>query len=404
MDLSAYLNFNVTLRYDLLSKKIQVTDTSAYPPGVKSGVSGILTIKQPDGITRTGSFASPDIVYNGSELTTGQVDLRLSTSNQPQNGGYTVTYTVRHADYDDTTITKTFSFSYKEPVLNISKSFDVFTPSLRAVDSTNYTHDGLSLQSVTRSWSAIIGSLGTKLGSEIEFDLSLGGEYYDAEYAITLETIAEWDITAYPFVTIFDKILKITSGAAKAPAVLDQLREDLSVFKIELDSLINNPYLYDIKNNRYTKASLLLQQMIDLGRSGATENLQSYHAEFVREINDGQVPEYSHTELPIPPYDWGVSAGSTSWESITNKPYTEVVQWITGSPSFPAAGESAYTDPRLADKKIIYFRNYIPQYSGNPGGGNSYYEKLSSGSGSDTINVYGPFETGDINMIIVLGI
>ncbi len=398
-NLSAYLNFSVTLRYDLATKVIRIVDTSAYPVGVNAGITGIVSITQPDGIVVSGSFASPDVTWSGSALTVAEKELRVATNGQPQNGSYTVTYTVRHASYDDTTLTRVFTLNFTQPELVITKAFDVFTPEIRAIDTTDYDVTGLLLQNVTRSWSADIGTVGSTTGSTQEFDIAYSGQYYDAEYDITLESTVEWDLSSFSYVTIFKKISKTVSGSADTPKTIADLRDDLDAFKLELDALINNSDRYETKNTLYTKASLLFQQMVDRGRNGELTGLEDYHYEIVRLLNDGVSPSYTNTNTAIAAYNWGVGSGSATWASITGKPQSERIQWVTGDVGFPAAGTSTLTDARLSNVKIIYFRNGIQQYKGNPGDGDSYYDKPDSGAGSNILTVYGAWQTGDKNVI-----
>lgn len=398
-NLSAYLNFSVALRYDLTTKVIRLTDTSTYPVGVNVGITGIVSIQQPDGITVTGSFSTPDVTWDGSALTVAEKELRLATNGQPQNGSYTITYTVRHGSYDDTTLTRVFTIDFSQPELVITKAFNVFTPQIKAIDTTVYDVTGMLLQNVARSWSATIGTVGSTTGSTQEFDISYGGQYYDADYSITLTSTVEWDLASYNYVTIFKKISKTVSGSADTPKTLAALRDDLDAFKLELDALINNTEQYDVKNAYYTKASLLFQQMVDRGRNGELTGLEDYYYEIVRQLNDGVSPAYTNTNAIIPAYDWGVGSGSVTWESVTSKPSSFRIQWVTGDVGFPAAGTSTLSDARLANVKVIYFRNGIQQYKGDPGDGDSYYDKPDSGVGSNVLTVYGAWQTGDKNVI-----
>lgn len=402
-NLSQYLNFSISLRFDLTSKKIYLTDTSSYPAGVDAGITGIVTVTQPDGVTRTGSFASPDVVYSSGTLTQGEVELRVGTDSQPQNGSYTITYTVRRSGYDDTSLTRVFILSYTNPVVAISKSFNVFTPLIKAVDTSVYYVTGLSLQGLTRAWTATVGNVGQKIGSVQEFDLSVGGSYYDASYSIALTTTCHWTLTAYPWVDMYKKVQGSVTGSASNPKTLVELRELLDSYKLELDALTNDDFLYDSKMAFYTKASLLLQQMLERGRNSEFSGLEDYYYEIVRLLNDGITPVYTNTNTAIAAYDWGINTGggggASTWSAITNKPSSYRIQWITGDGSYPAAGTSTFTDARMQDVKIIYFRNGILQYKGNPGDGDSYYDKPDTGTGSGTLTVYGAFQTGDKNVI-----
>jgi hypothetical protein len=140
-DLSAYLNCNIQLNYR--TNKLVLHDSSNYPAGVNTGITGIVTITQPDTITRTGSYSTPDVIYSGGVLTDASIDLRLQADGYPQQGTYTVVYQVDHPSYTPTTLTRIFVLSYKGASPIITQLFDVFTPSLKVQDTTDYSKGDL---------------------------------------------------------------------------------------------------------------------------------------------------------------------------------------------------------------------------------------------------------------------
>src|SRR4030095_2196184 len=113
-DLSGYINFDLLL--DFTQNKIILTDTGNYPVGVEPTLTGIVKITQPDGISVQGTFVpTPDIVWDGTNLTKATKELRLTAQGKPQQGTYTVVYQI----YDGTTVTtltRQFQLAYTKPV------------------------------------------------------------------------------------------------------------------------------------------------------------------------------------------------------------------------------------------------------------------------------------------------
>jgi hypothetical protein len=401
MNVSAYLNFSIALDYSVTPAKLRLTDTSSYPPGVAAGITGKVEIVQPDEITTPGTFT--DVIYASGALTIAQKELRLGTDGHPQNGSYTVVYTVMH-DGDTTSYARVFTLNYTEPKLIISRALDVFTPFLKAVDSSSYAVSGLTYQNIVRSWTATVGSVGSASGSSNELNLAVSGNYYDASYSVSLESIVEWDIASYNWVTIFDKILKTVTFTADTPPTLVNILNEITAFKLELDALRTNCAEYETKKANYEAASIIYTNLRERGRRGDLDGLEGYIEEIQKLLNDGITPAYTNTNAIIPPYDWETAggSGSTAWTSITGKPINHRIQFKIGDPGFPADGATVFTDTRLAGAKIIYLRNGFPQWRDNPGDGDTYYSKDDTGAGSNTMTVSPEWKTGEKILIFTL--
>lgn len=399
-DQTNVLDFSVELDYSVTPAKLRLTDTSTYGPGVAADITGKVEVTQPDQITTPGAFT--DVVYSGGQLTVAEKELRLGTNGHPQNGNYSITYTVNH-NGDISTRTKVFALSYTEPRLSITKALDVFTPNLRCIDSSSYIHSGLTYVGIIRSWNATVGSVGSTSGSSATFDLAIGGEYYDAEYAVTLQSVVEWYLTSYSWVTIVDKITKEIEFTADTPPTLEEIGEMLEAYRLEVEALSTNCEEYDTKHSYYLSASALYQNLMERGRRGNLDGLEDYIEQIEKLLNDNITPSYTNTNEVIPPYDWETTgSGSVTWNSITGKPSSHLIQFKVGDLGYPANGATTFTDSRMLNCKVVVFRSGFLQWKDNPGDGDSYYSKTESGAGSDVLTVSPAFATGEKFLIITL--
>ena len=384
MDLSAYLNFSIVLDY--ASGELRLTDTSTYPGGVRDLVSGKVVILQPDQLTTAGSFS--DVTWDGTALTVAQKELRLSTKGKPQNGTYRITYTVNDGT-DDTELTKEFTLSYTRPTLVLTKAFDVFTPNLSIIDSTDYAINE-TIQGVEREWTATVGSVGEVGGTAQVLDLAKSGSYYDAAYIITLISTVEYDINNW--VKLFDNPSKTVEYTANTPPTLAELREDLAAMK---------SYKVNELNEDYIAASSIFQNLIDRGKNQDLDGLDEYITELQKYLNNNITPSYTNTNEVIPAYDWGsAGAGVVVWDDVLSKPPSNHVAFKVGDTGYPSSGNT-YQSAAIAGKQVLVFRGGVVQRPSNPGDGGSYYEKTLP---SDTVTFYPAFYTGDEIQIIVLGL
>lgn len=385
-DLSSVINFSVAL--DKNTGYTKVTDTSSYASGVASGITGIVSITQPDGITRSGNWLAPDIYWDGSQLVIANLELRLAEDGLFQNGSYSITYTIRHSSYDETSITRTFTLSYSRPSILITESFDIFTPLLKVIDSTTYEKSGFALQSVTRLWEALIqtvsGTIRSKVGSTQEFDLSYGGDYYDAYYDISLDVIVTYRLSSATWVSVIDRLNDAledeTALQAQIPPTIDQFLAMIKGFKNELDALVTNCTQYDIKLQRYKLITSVFDQLVKNGQSGLLSGLKDYVLELQLLLNDGVTPTYTNTNAIIPTYDWGVGAGSVAWGDVSGKPSSEDVYFEAGDFGYPAVGSSTYTNSSFENTRLIVFKNRLLLPPGNVDGGDYYEKPLASGT------------------------
>lgn len=386
-----------------------LTDTGTYPGGVAPTLIGYFIITQPDGVTVTGSFGSPDISWTGSSLSQANKELRLNNSNGFQQGNYQITYWVRETGYTDTMLTKTFNLNYIPPSLSISNTLNEFTPDLSVSDQTSYSQTGFTFISANQSWAANINSvLGTGQnisGNGYTFDLNYQGGYYDSIYTITLTSQPQYQLNSPAnWVTIIDKIVLTVVYQAQIPPTLVQLQAGLTLLKQQLDAAVNDCNTYPGLLSNYNLASSIYDNLVRRGQANDLSGLDAYVWQLQTIFNNNVVPTYLNTNGLIPPYNWGSGSGTVSWINITGKPSTILVEWLVGAGGFPGNGATVYTDARLVGipiNQLLVFRNDLPQYAANQSDGNTYFTKVT---GNNFITFSQALTTGERIIIYVLGI
>lgn len=300
-DLSAYIDFSVELNY--WDNKIVLSDPNDYPVGVDVDLKGIFEITLPDGVTNTGVWTSPDIYYSGSNLIPSEKVLRLDSLGKPQNGTYTIKYTVDHPSYVPTVLTKTFELNFTPKTLTLVKDFDVFTPILEFRDTTNYSHAGWSLTSEENEWYAQIGTVGTKsLTNNSTFDLSYSGNYYDALYEISYTKKTIYTNSTYGWLTLYyDYEVSVTAKANTPPGIcyLIQYLDDLFA---SLQAKIANCTNYDNEKKNYEYAESLLNHLLTKIRHSHISGIYGLITEYLLVTRHTQT-DYVNLNVPILAYD-----------------------------------------------------------------------------------------------------
>lgn len=350
-NLNNYIDFDVALdKSDPDNPVIRVTDTGTYPGNIALYLEGIVSITQPDGISVDGSFTDPDIYSSGGSLISSEKELRLSEDDTLQNGIYSITYTINVTGYDTTQRTKTFTLDYTTPNVIITNLLDVFTPDIQVVDATVYAQSGFTTTTISRAWSADIKYVGSTIqtvtGTLILFDISYGDEYYDAFYAVTLETTVTYTmVNFYDWVSVIDMVEAETQMDAYTPPTLAALQVSLNTLRTQI---LNGTYCggcgCGCDNPDYApweQASDLLQSIIANGQQGNTTGLNEQVDQLLKIFNCSGVLTRTHTNDPITPYDWGTT-------QIISLPAP--IQFTVGSGGqyAPADGDSEYNNPTLA--------------------------------------------------------
>lgn len=356
-NLSAYINFNVTLAKSDLTSAITLIDPNNYPSGVAQNLIGYFVITQPDTITITGNYIHPDIYWNGSSLTNAIKELRLLATGGFEQGTYTITYHVVATGYDETTLTKTLDLSYTTPTLVVISDFDVFTPSLSVTDDTIYTKTGFTIGYQSRTWQAnIITVQGTPKsinGYLQTFDLSYLGSYFDSEYDVFLIITIVYQPDAYNWVTINESLTFQDTYYAFIPPTIIQLLELLTAYKAIVDAgnCICGPGCVDnctLLKNTYSLAVSIYTHIVERGRAGEIDGLDAYVLQLQKLLSNCVTLPYTNTNQAITPYDWGSTGGTT---------FSFYKQMIVGSGinNAPANGATTYTDSNLIGKNVIVY-------------------------------------------------
>lgn len=319
-DLSAYINFSV--RLDYTQNKILLTDTGTYLAGVDVNLVGKFDITHPDLIPEVGSWTLPDVTYVSGALTTSLRDLRRSSTNLPQTGNYTITYTIDHPDYTPTVLSRTFNFQYVPVAAVVTEGFDVFTPLLELVDETVYTVANFNSPTITRAWSVVAGTLGTVTGSTSTLDLAVSGDYYDATYVGTLLTTLIYQHSTLSYLSVKDSVGYSVDTSANTPPDTCSLLAFVNALKERADLLANTCQPYTEARATWQYATSLYMLILQNLLASTTDNVTDYVDELLV-LYYNAVPNYTNTNTIIPPYTFCYPQGSIL-EGIYSSPYSSV--------------------------------------------------------------------------------
>ena len=318
-------SISFTVRFNLTgTPTLVLTDTTTYPVGA----IGIYTVTQPDGYVRTGNFASPDVTSSGgtfSEL------LRLSSTGGIQNGQYTVKYEIRTTDLVVSTFTRTWQMGYDVVTLDLREEFDVFTPRLRYYDDTVYTVSNWSSGAVTRSWTGVSTPTGTKTGSGAYLDMVHTGNYYDANYTITLSSSLLYTHQAYgSWLTLQETVSSTVATYAETPPTVTALTSLIVQLKNSLENKIDTINEFNQTREDFEYAQSLFEHIVrriqvnDLG--GIYRDLK----DLIAVLHNYQIPTYVPLNAPILPYNLGSILYGAVWGNITGSisSQTDLINYI----------------------------------------------------------------------------
>jgi hypothetical protein len=355
-DLSSFINFSVKFNLTGGTPVMTLTDTSSYPGGVPPGITGYFSVTSPDGGVDSGSWSSLDVTWNGSILTPKNQNLRTASDGEVQKGVYTVTYYATHASYAPTTLSRTFTFSFTKPELNIVEDFDVFTPELKYTDSTTYGVSNYNAPTITRAWSVVSTPTGTLTGTSASIDLVYTGSYYDADYTCDFEVDLLYQHSSYAYLSVELTLSNQTLSSADTPAVCSEVIGYLDDLKAELNAADTCSYLYKDLKAKYEYASSLLNHIKTLGATGDYTNISSYLEEYILVTNNYVTPAYTNTNAVIPAYDFtcfgggsGDTTSSHTWTQSGNSvTYTNAV--LSGKTILALFKESLFISPSTYSK------------------------------------------------------
>lgn len=405
------INFSIVLSQSPAT--FLFSDTGVYPSGVPQNIVGYVVVTTPDGVTTTyGSFSAPFIYWGGGGLIQNSAALALAGDMNFQKGGYTIAYHIRATGYDDTTLTKVFQLTFNRPTVIIDNNFDLFTPNLSVEDSTAYEQDGMDFYAIIRTWSALIHSASgtdrTITGSQQSLSVAYLGQYYDAQYAITLTVKPLYKLnTPDDWVTLAGAGQATLSLQAQIPPGIDTLNDLMQTLKNQADAEMNTGNGETLKD-RFTYASALYDDFRRKGCDASFAGLTKTLLQLLKVFNNNVNPVYTNTNAVIPAYDFQCpgSSGSVAWGDITGKPSTEVIEWtvLASGGSLPTNGQSVLTDARLLNvpfERIILVRNNPIQFGSNQGDGDTYFTKVTV---DNFLTAIPSFNTGEKIICIILAL
>lgn len=309
-----------TVKFDLTGvPSLKLTDTTTFPSGAK----GIFNITQPDGYTRYGNFASPDITSGGQVFT---FNLFLSSSGTAQNGEYNIEYVIQTTDLEESTFTRNFQFYYDAPTLIMNEEFDVFTPMLKYYDQTIYQVSNFNNGTVSRSWSAVSVPTGTITSTSSIFNVIYNLEYYDAYYAVTLSSTILYTHQVYSWLTVSENVTKTINTYAATPPSIQQFVVLISALKTVLDSKIDTVSDYASVEEDFQYAQTLFGHIMDKLKTFDLTNIDRDLKDLIAILHNYQIPTYTPTNLPIPPYDYG-DYNAVAWGAITGDITSQTDLW-----------------------------------------------------------------------------
>jgi hypothetical protein len=390
-DLSSYIDFEIIVEVNQTypTGAMSLIDVSAYPPGVEENITGYFSIKSPDGGVDSGSWFQPDVTWTGISLTSGFFLPRLNDKGEMQKGEYTITYYIDHPDYLPTTLVKTFNFQFEKPKLNLVEGFDVFTPSLKYYDQTNYSVGNYSDNVIIKSWSVTSTPTGLISGSGSIFDMAYASEYYDAQYSITFESLVNYVNNTYTYLSVDYTFYQTLTASAKTPPPILDLVGYLNDLKDELDENVNNCTLYEEYKKRYEYAASILFNILQSCKVGLNLPLNSYVEEFLSITNNFVTPPYVNTNEIIQPYDCGE-------ETPTAGSLVLLDEFVIGDPGELPDGSTVYQNDDMTSKPIVFVDGIRVTYRVSFPGRHVTYDL-----GAKELTFSSPLNTGEVVSIYI---
>jgi hypothetical protein len=391
-------SIDFTVKFDLTgAPTLKIIPTTTIPSGNKPTLTGYFNVLQPDGITREGSYTSPDIVWNGSSYNEISIVLRTASDGTYQRGDYVITMVADEPSYTPGTNVKSFNMSYEAATQTITQNFDLYTPSLGYSDDTVYTKGDYTIISQSSAWAATSAAGTPAPSTSASFDLVIGGQYYDTAFSITYAKQVTYTHNIYTWLTVVQGWSYSVTADSYIPAAMSVLLGYLDTLKAERDA----SYCDKPLEERYEEAAVLYTHIRSKVCSVSTSGLKDYFDQFYRLTHNYTNPTYTHTNTVIPPYDFttgcagsGGGGGSTTptvvIECVIGNAYS-----ITGSSATVTgltAGSSVVSSSDFANVRIEVIRGNIPIPGTDPLDGSNYFSKTLSAS---SFSINNPLVTGE---------
>lgn len=319
----ANMSFNVKFDLDGIPTLV-LTDTTGTPP---AGLVGIFEIIQPDGYVRSGNINAPDITAAGGSFS---YTLMLDSEGQVQRGSYTIKYTAAAPGYLSTDFTRTFQFQYLPVTLNMVEQFDVFTPKLEYIDSTNYQVSNYNHTTVVRSWTAVSTPTGTLTSTASTFDIKYNNEYWDAYYTISLSASSVYTHQVYSWLTVEETISKTVSTYAETPPPVDDIIDLIVILKNTLENQVDTVSDFNQTRQDFEYAQSLFTHILDRIKVANLTSIYRDLKDLIAILHNYQIPTYVPLNAPIDPYDLTPLFPGAAWGNIIGDitDQTDLVNYI----------------------------------------------------------------------------
>jgi hypothetical protein len=383
--ISFAVNFNLTG-----NPKLELQASTTIPDADKPLLIGYFRITQPDGITVTGNYGTPDVAWNGSGYPVASFDLRLASDQTYQRGTYLVEFFASRDGYTPGEFSRQWAIDYQPVEQTLTENFDCFTPDLSYEDETDYAVSGYSITAQTNAWNAT-STPGNPTSTSTTFDLAIGGEYYDSSYAITHVKNLTYQKQSDTWLTVTERYTSSFTAAAFIPASMAIQLGYLINLKAERDAAANCQGDYDRLHALWEEASVLYSQMRNRVCAQNTDGLINDFEEFYRLTHNYQAQTYVNTNTVIPAYDFttgcgGSGGGGTSAVVVKCTIGQAAVVTPSGSavPTGLTDGSGTVTSTDFGGKRVRVYSGGILMDEGDNGLGNAYYTKVLA---SNDVNI-----------------
>lgn len=391
--LNGQISFRV--RFDLTgSPTLKIQASTTIPSGDQPNLTGYFYIKQPDGIDRTGSYTSPDVVWNGSGYDEFSIPLRPASDGTYQRGDYQIIFYANCSGYTPGSLSRQWTANLAKVSETLTQLFDLYTPSLAYRNDTVYTNGDYTITATTEAWAATSVPGTPTPSTTADFDLAILGIYYDSIFNITHTKNITYENNANTWFTILQRWTSNITSAAYKPAAMTVLLGYLDALKAVRDANSCN-HAYD---TLYEAAATLYGHIRNKVCQQVITGLKEYFDEFYRITHNYQNPVYVNTNTAIPPYDFTTGCGGGS----TPLANTIVVECVIGNAYSITGGSAVVTgltngsvtvsSTDFANKRVQIIRGNIPIPGVDPLDGSNYFTKVLA---SNNITLSSALVTGE---------
>lgn len=368
-----------TVKFDLTgSPTLKIQASTTIPGGDKPNLVGYFYIKQPDLIDRTGSYTSPDVVWNGSGYDEFSIPLRPASDGTYQRGTYQIIFYASCTGYTPGSLSRQWAANLAKVSETLTQLFDLYTPSLSYRNDTVYTNGDYAITSQDEAWAATAIPGTPTPSTTADFDLAILGIYYDSIFAITHTKNVTYQNNANTWFTILQRWTSSITAAAYIPAAMTVLLGYLDALKTLRDAN-SCSHTYD---EVYEDTAVLYSHIRNKVCQQVIAGLKDYFDQFYRLTHNFQNLVYINTNSAIPPYDFTTGCGGGGG-TVSN---TIVVECVIGNAYTITGGSATVTgltnggitisSTDFANKRVTIIRGNINIPGVDPLDGSNYFTKV----------------------------